>query len=212
MSETDYIAKKCAKCKEVLPLTSFNKNKSKPDGLGTECRICANAHSKKYHKENPEAHIARCKTRYEANKIEYVAKADRWHKNNSARVKELKAAYREANREKIKEISKIDWAKHNKKRLARKKLYRQATPGQQAAMYKLRQTRKIRAMPAWADVEEIKAIYVMSAAITRLTGIKHHVDHFYPLKSDIVCGLHNEYNLRIIPAAENQAKGNSFPG
>ena len=212
MPETDYSAKKCAKCKAVLPLTSFNKNKAKPDGLGTECRVCANAHSRKYHKENPEAHLARCKNNYVENKEEYKTRARKWEIENAAKKQSLKAAYREANREKIKEFSKRDWLRYGEQRKARKKQYRAENPGYNNVHTQNRRARTFQAMPAWADVEEIKAIYVMSAVITRLTGIKHHVDHFYPLKSDIVCGLHNEYNLRIIPAAENQAKGNSFPG
>lgn len=211
MTETNISTKKCAKCKNVLPLSSFNKNKSKPDGLGTECRPCANAHSKKYHADNIEAHSLRGKAAYKAKPDEYKSRARKWEQENLARKRELNAGYRQRNKEKIKEFSRIDWVKHNEKRRARKKQYRQEKPGEQAVYVQNRRARTFRAMPAWANRGEIKAIYVMSAAITRITGIKHHVDHYYPLKSDVVCGLHNEYNLRILTAAENQAKGNSFP-
>ena len=34
-------SKTCTKCGEVKPFSEFNKNKSKPDGLGSECRACA---------------------------------------------------------------------------------------------------------------------------------------------------------------------------
>jgi hypothetical protein len=42
---------------------------------------------------------------------------------------------------------------------------------------------------------------------TRLSGIQHHVDHFYPLNGRTVSGLHTSLNLRVIPAMENLRKG-----
>ena len=35
-----------------------------------------------------------------------------------------------------------------------------------------------------------------------------HVDHIVPLQSALVCGLHCEANLEIIPGAANEAKKN----
>lgn len=47
----------------------------------------------------------------------------------------------------------------------------------------------------------------------KITGIKHDVDHVVPLRSKLVCGLHNEFNLAVIPASENRSKGNRYwPG
>ena len=37
-----------------------------------------------------------------------------------------------------------------------------------------------------------------------------HVDHIVPLNSPIVCGLHNEFNLQIIPPATNYHKSNNY--
>lgn len=65
---------------------------------------------------------------------------------------------------------------------------------------------KIRARPAWASSEAINAIY---AEAHRLG---HHVDHMVPLVSSVVCGLHVEHNLQILPPLENLRKGNrSWP-
>jgi hypothetical protein len=64
------------------------------------------------------------------------------------------------------------------------------------------------ATPPWADLKAIEQFYIRAAEVTKLTGIKHHVDHIYPLKSPIMCGLHVEANLQIIPAAVNLRKSN----
>lgn len=45
------------------------------------------------------------------------------------------------------------------------------------------------------------------------TGLPHDVDHIVPLVSGLVCGLHSEANIRVIPASINRSKGNRFwPG
>lgn len=51
-------------------------------------------------------------------------------------------------------------------------------------------------------------MYLEAKRIGQETGVKHHVDHIVPIKSPIVCGLHCEANLQILPEAENIRKGN----
>jgi len=64
------------------------------------------------------------------------------------------------------------------------------------------------ATPKWSNYEAITTIYKQAALISVKTGKKHHVDHIVPLNGKIVCGLHWEYNLQILPAKENLRKGN----
>lgn len=64
------------------------------------------------------------------------------------------------------------------------------------------------AMPAWADIGKIRGIYEAAAKAEEMTGCEYHVDHIVPLNSRIVCGLHNEFNLQVLPALENLKKGN----
>lgn len=66
------------------------------------------------------------------------------------------------------------------------------------------------AMPPWANKDEIKSVYKMSKELTKKTGIKHEVDHVIPIKHPLVCGLHVEYNLHVIPENENRVKSNNF--
>lgn len=83
-----------------------------------------------------------------------------------------------------------------------------------------------------ADSERQRAVYQRRAAIMRsspgvplsvmrrlrreardaeaATGLKHDIDHVVPLISDIVCGLHVEANLSVIPASVNRGKRNRY--
>jgi 5-methylcytosine-specific restriction endonuclease McrA len=62
--------------------------------------------------------------------------------------------------------------------------------------------------PSWADVDRIREVYALTATKTRITGIKHHVDHIIPLNGKHVCGLHVHENLQILTKEENLSKGN----
>lgn len=71
-----------------------------------------------------------------------------------------------------------------------------------------RRAAKLQATPKWASEALILAIYEECQLLSEETGIPHHVDHAVPLISDIVCGLHCEDNLQILPALDNLSKGN----
>jgi hypothetical protein len=72
-----------------------------------------------------------------------------------------------------------------------------------------RRATKLNSTPAWADHALISDIYKL-AGIYRKFGHDVHVDHIVPLQSSMVCGLHVQDNLQIIPATENLSKGNRF--
>lgn len=67
-----------------------------------------------------------------------------------------------------------------------------------------RRARLKQAIPLWANLDKIKIIYN-----DRPDG--YHIDHYYPLYGENVCGLHVENNLKCITAEENMAKGNMMP-
>ena len=66
------------------------------------------------------------------------------------------------------------------------------------------------ATPDWANKEKIKEIYKQAVKLTESTGIRYEVDHIIPLTNKLVCGLHNEFNLQILPMSENRLKNNKF--
>lgn len=83
--------------------------------------------------------------------------------------------------------------------------WRVNNPGTVNAMTAKRRARKFKATPRWANHKAIKALY---RACHSIPG--YQVDHIVPLCSRIVCGLHCEANLQILPADQNRAKSNRF--
>jgi hypothetical protein len=88
------------------------------------------------------------------------------------------------------------------------KPYTRLQPHIEAEKIARRQRVRLQATPAWANLEKMQAIYKAAQAISKATGIAHHVDHMVPLTNPLVSGLHNEFNLRVLPATENLKKHN----
>lgn len=53
----------------------------------------------------------------------------------------------------------------------------------------------------------IRNYYIDAQALTRETGILHHVDHIWPLARG---GPHLPWNLQVLPATINQSKGSKI--
>jgi hypothetical protein len=99
----------------------------------------------------------------------------------------------------------------NKETKAKKSaVHRSENRGYYAAKQRAREAARLKAMPLWANREAMDAIYREAARLTRETGVKHDVDHIYPLKGKTVCGLHVEYNLQILTHVENMRKFNKL--
>lgn len=144
-------------------------------------------------------------------------------------------AYREKNREKMKQYSK-EYYKNNKEKWVysdekkqqikeRRKNqpslqpeyvrqyaaeYRNKNQHKRTAWENDRRALQLNAKPDWANDFIIEEMYELAKRRTEMHGFKWHVDHIIPLKNKIVCGLHCEYNLRVIPATENLKKYNKF--
>lgn len=71
-----------------------------------------------------------------------------------------------------------------------------------------RRAAEIKATPSWANPFFVREVYALAALRSKMFGFAWHVDHIVPLRSKLVCGLHVEYNLQVIPAADNMTKSN----
>ena len=69
---------------------------------------------------------------------------------------------------------------------------------------------QLSATPKWANKKYVDLFYVIAKEEEARTGRKCQVDHMVPLRSKIVCGLHNEFNLQVMFAKDNNSKGNRY--
>ena len=119
-----------------------------------------------------------------------------WYAANKDRKAEYWRKWYEANRDSRAE-SYSAWAKSNRGTInaigtRRKKAIRDA------------------AVP-WGDKGKIKWFYDEAARLTAETGVRHEVDHIFPIRGRNSCGLHWEGNLRIVTREENARKKNRMP-
>lgn len=79
---------------------------------------------------------------------------------------------------------------------------------------KARRRKHRNATPPWLtrkQKSELRHLYQIAITMTQTTGEQYVVDHIYPLRSEVVCGLHVPWNLRVITQAENLRKSNALP-
>lgn len=138
----------------------------------------------------------------------------RWRAKNKEKIAADYAAWAASNPS-VKEASRKRWRELNRAsylescaKAGRK--WRTANKGTVNAKTARRRAFKRQAFVIWANRREIKNIYAQARRLTESTGIRHQVDHTIPLKHPLVCGLHNEFNLRVITADENKRKHNHW--
>lgn len=160
---------------------------------GGKCRECGRLQAAEWRANNREASRAIYAKSYQENKEQILAQ----NKLDTSKNNEYSRAYRENHKEKRRLMGQA-WRAKNKDKVT---FYANA-----------RRAMKMRATPKWAEDEweQILALYAEAARLQEETGVKYHVDHIIPLKSDLVCGLHCLANLRVITQRENNQKCNKF--
>lgn len=110
-----------------------------------------------------------------------------------------------------KKIQRAAWAAKNKGQIViASKVYYEENRGKIAAKIRNRESKVRVHTPDWADMEKVNAIYKEAQRRTKADGINYHVDHIVPISHELVCGLHNEFNLQILTQWENDSKSNTF--
>lgn len=190
--------KTCTACQVIKPLDRFSKRASMPDGLQLQCKTCCAEGLASWRARNLERKRQMDRDYAAANRESARIKTQAWVKADPARKQRADRMYRIANLPQIRE-------KHSMYKKANRATYNAAGSKRRAVLRK--------AMPAWANLDKIEAIYRLAKILETFDGQKYHVDHVVPLQGELVCGLHCEANLQILPAAVNSGKRNFFtPG
>lgn len=151
---------------------------------------------------NPEQKAAADRAYRKANPERVAAKSRAWVETNP----ELrKAIYTESRRANLSAYRAREAGYRERHRAAcndRIKEWKKRNPHACVMYAGKRRAAEIQALPAWADLASIAAIYKQAQ------GLNMTVDHAVPLLSEFVCGLHCEANLQILTASENSRKNN----
>lgn len=180
--------KACCTCKTSKPFSEFGTLASSKDGLPKRCKACSRAaimaSKHKHYIPHPKVREPIEVTRNKA-KERYALKRAKFLSEFIGPVMPINIKKRR---------NSDDW--------------NAAHPWIKAASLALRRARKKYATPKWSNSFFIREAYHLARLRTKATGFKWHVDHIYPLQSPLVCGLHVEQNLQVIPALVNQRKHN----
>jgi hypothetical protein len=94
-----------------------------------------------------------------------------------------------------------------------KQKHKQNNPEYYKSLTNVRRRRNRSASPPWLTKEHklaMRRLYLQAMELTKITGERYVVDHIVPLISDVVCGLHVPWNLRVITQDENLRKSNKL--
>jgi len=114
--------------------------------------------------------------------------AREWQKNNRTKSRAATARWRLNHPDKYQENDSKQKRRRKESGLAR----------HDGAMAR---ARALNAIPPWADIDAIKAIYIACPS-----GME--IDHIYPLRGEATSGLHVANNLQYLTKSENKKKGN----
>lgn len=171
----------CTKCGVEKPLSEYYLRKDK-NIYRRDCKECIKKKQTAYYKEQTSKGTSTWQRNPEQHRLSNK-------KHYLKHAKERNKKWREWRNENIEQEKK------------RNREYAQKNPDVIRRQTAKRRAAKLNATPAWADLKKIAQIY-------KDCPPGYHIDHVFPLKSPIMCGLHVENNLQYLPAKENISKGN----
>jgi hypothetical protein len=137
-----------------------------------------------------------------------------WHRENPLRAKNNRSKYYGANLEKERAQAQ-NWREANRDRHSlNNRIWKQLNPSMNAKNASSKRVKKLQATPNWLTAihhAQIQEMYDVAVARTVQTGIRHHVDHVFPLQGSTFSGLHVPWNLQVLTEFDNLSKKNKFP-
>jgi hypothetical protein len=173
--------KLCTDCNIIKPIIDFHRNKTMKGGVTHYCKKCNTRRVYEWRKVNPEKRALQTKRYWALHSQERRSYCEK----NSIERNRKKAIYRRENKSKIRE-----WKINNK--------------GMVNASARLQYAKRIKRVPQWASLKEIRDFYISCPS-----GMV--VDHIIPLVGKTVSGLHVLSNLQYLTPEENCRKSNKFP-
>ena len=181
--------KVCSRCGIEKKFEEFHKKKRAGDGYYSHCAEC----------DNKRKRLSYLRPDVAENKKKY-------REENAAKNIEFAKEYREKNKVALREKRRLNV--DHKREIDR--AYSQKFPEKISAKSARRRAYKLQATPNWASKKHIDIFYLIAKEESERIGEPCHVDHIVPLKSKLVCGLHNEFNLQVLKGKDNLEKHNTW--
>ncbi len=202
--------KHCHCCQTDKPANKyyFYANKSRKDGLGTQCKECYKNYRRQYEKENREKINAQS-ARWRKNNIERARQIGRDYEKRNKEKRILKdREYKEKNRLVLLEKGRAYWRNNREKRLTYSREWSKNNP------IKIREySQKYRAIKTKAAVEDVSYDFILKrdGYVCHICGGKVkpddvHFDHIIPLTRG---GEHSHNNIAVAHSLCNISKSNS---
>lgn len=213
--------KTCSKCHTEKPTTEFHKHCRMKDGLTSICKECAIAVNRAKYLANTEAVKAQAtawkaanrdryretskiasRARYAANPEAALAYSAKWAAENREKYLATQVASKKAQRARNPELAREkqrNWSAANRHLVS--------------AQERTRRLAERKSETLWdeeLDIFATQEAHHLRLARNKATGITWNVDHVVPLRGKTVCGLHNAFNLAVIPASVNMSKKNRY--
>ena len=206
--------KTCTKCLSEKDILDFGVDMQKRGGVSSHCKECKKIASNGHYSRNADYYKKRNQNFY-ANLSAEKKTQYRTTSNAKQITKDSQTRWRRENAGKVSAYSKKWMAKIPPEILSQKrKEYRKLNPEMFAKHSVKRRSSEKAASPQWLsneDKKQMNLVYLKRDFINELTGVKHEVDHIYPIQGKDSCGLHVPWNLRIMTSTENRRKKNSLP-
>lgn len=153
------------------------------------------------HPADPERKKKSDRRYYLTHREEVHEQHRKWRDRNRGKVQGYYRKYEEENPDALRESSR----KYREANPGRAQEWRRQNRDRHRAYGRRRQLRMQQGLPEQtpAEVARALAVYMVAEWLSTTTGEPHHVDHIVPL---CLGGLHASWNLRPLPALENQGK------
>ena len=140
----------------------------------------------------------------------YSIRNKEWAARNQDKVKAIKERYakKHANRLRVRARLRAKQRRaadpiFKERELLRSREWRSRNRPKMVAHSRRWKAQKKQQTPSDADFTLIELFYEISQRVAECLGVKHHVDHIFPIAKG---GLHHQRNLQVLPAVINQRK------